>query len=249
MDGVELAEGVLEATCGWFPYWVNPNAIQGDELLLAGLARCRRLLHGMIELHSEPDLTGGFARTLYELWLSCTYMFLAGDKAYDRLEINDRELLRKQGRRVLDHLKPGNDPASRRLFRQAQEAVAQPKSEKGELHVAAMADMVTKLLRKAKRESVFPLQGYAALYAPESYVSVHGGLGAIKQHLLKRGSLQPFVDAEGPANGSADHRLQLAAAMVMSLADGVADRLEVDRAKLDDLARRWQTETGAGPKT
>lgn len=249
MDGVELAEGVLEATASWFPYPVNPKAVQGEELILSGLARCRRLLQGMVELHAQPDLTGGFARTLYELWLSCTYLLLAGDEAYGRLAMTDQELLRKQGQRVLDHLAPRDDPAAQRMWRQAQQAVAQPKAAKGELSVAAMADVVTKLLRKAKRQAVFPLQGYTALYGPESYVSVHGGLGAMKQHLLKRGVVQPYVTSEGPGNSAADHRLQLASAMVMSLADGLAERLDVDRTKLDDLARRWQAEGPTGPSS
>lgn len=69
-DPVERATALLDATAPWFPFSIDPKAVTTEELALAGVARGRRLLAGMVKLHDDPDLAGLLSRTLYETWLS-----------------------------------------------------------------------------------------------------------------------------------------------------------------------------------
>lgn len=57
-DPVERATALLDATAPWFPFSIDPKAVTTEELALAGVARCRRLLVGMVKLHDDPDLAG-----------------------------------------------------------------------------------------------------------------------------------------------------------------------------------------------
>lgn len=240
MDAVDLARTVLRATSDWFPYSVDPGAVTVEEMALAGLARCRRLLSGMVRLHAEPDLTGGFARTLYEVWLGAMFLLLGGQEAYERLESNDIRSLQRQAKRIKAHLDPNeSNPVGQRLMRQTETFSAAPKNTKGELDVAAMAENVTKLLVERGQPANFPNEGYAFLYGPESYVNVHGGIGAMKQHLLERGEVIPYIDAAARPHRGADHRLEVACAMVMSLADYLCVRMGLPRKKLDESLSGW----------
>src|SRR2546423_1207964 len=93
MDATEAARAALEATKGWFPYRIEPTAVRIEEFALAGVARCRRLLQGMVDLHDQSDLAGTHARSLYEAWLSTMYLVLDPETAFERLEANDRTLI------------------------------------------------------------------------------------------------------------------------------------------------------------
>jgi hypothetical protein len=63
-DSAGWATRVIEATVDWFPHSIDPTSVTTDELSLAGLARCRRLLGGMVARDVSPDLAGVLARTL-----------------------------------------------------------------------------------------------------------------------------------------------------------------------------------------
>jgi hypothetical protein len=81
------------------------------------------------------------------------------------------------------------------------------------------------------------VQGYTFLYGPESYMSVHGGLDAMRRHIDVRTGR---VRSEGWRYSGEDQQLELAVAMVSALANQLADRLDLDRAALDEFAREWQ---------
>lgn len=88
-DVREIGRKALDATSSWFPYPFDPEATTPGHLALAGLARCRRLLHGMLTLHDDaPDLVGGFARSHFEVWVWSIFLLLDGEEAMEYLRAN-----------------------------------------------------------------------------------------------------------------------------------------------------------------
>src|SRR5262245_60026022 len=89
MDAKARAHRLLEATEPWFPFPVDPAAVKSGELALAGVVRCRRLLHGMAVVHEAPDLAGLFARAIYETYLGALFLLLGDDIAHEPIEADD----------------------------------------------------------------------------------------------------------------------------------------------------------------
>lgn len=47
VESTSRAVRLLTATEKWFPFVIDLEAVTVEQMALAGLARCRRLLHGM----------------------------------------------------------------------------------------------------------------------------------------------------------------------------------------------------------
>lgn len=248
-DPVERATALLDATAPRFPFPIDPKAVTTEELALAGVARSRRLLAGMVKLHDDPDLAGLLSRTPYETWLSSIFLVLADDEAYRRLESTDLSLHRKLATRLLalppDTRRPEENG---RMRAGAQAALDGPAPACGGLSVYDMALATQKLLTDAGDQNAhYPITMYAVHYGVESYVSTHGGLGAIKQHLIVNGTVVDHIFA-GPWTQSAhDHRLDLMTAALLTLANRVAQLVDPDTSAIEALASRWFGEQTASP--
>jgi hypothetical protein len=241
---VERANRLVKSIGAWLPHAIDPHAVTTEELALAGVARCRRLLVGMVKLHDDPDLAGVLARTLFETWLSSTFLVLAEDDAYERLESTDISLHRKLASRMLA-LPPDGSERNERMREGAQAALDGPEAGMGEFKVYDMALAVAKLLKSANDPNAhYPTTMYTVSYGVESYVSTHGGLGAIKQHMIRNGAIGDEIFA-GPWHHSAhDHRLDLMSAAVLTLANRVGQLLALDTSGLEAIAGDW---FGGGP--
>lgn len=238
----ERAGETLRLTAGFFPRTVDPSAVSINELALAGLGRCRRLLEGMLCLHdAHDDLVGILARTLYETWLNSLYLVLGHDKAHSRLEANDQHLQRRMAAHLKElGLAAANDQACRKLDRQVGEILAEPKPARGELSLVDIAKEVQRLLKEEGDPAAdFPLNAYAMLYRVESYVGTHGGLGALKQTLLEVGSVGNVIRERPLPQTIHEHRLALCAAMVATLGWRVAKEVGLDSHDLEVYVRAW----------
>lgn len=233
MTEVQRAAMVLDATDGFFPFPIDPSAITTDEMALAGLARCRRLLRGLVEVHDSPDLGGLFARSLYETWVVSVYLLVGGDDAFKRLDQNDQLAMFKFSKRFVDFVaQDAKRPAPEELLRSAEQVVAAGQPEGGVLRFNDLVLKVEALLRgQGDPNAGFLERGYVSLFMPESYTTVHGGLGSLKQHVLKGG--EPG-DAIYESWDHANHglRLDMCSGMVGVLAANCAERLGL---RVDDL--------------
>jgi hypothetical protein len=256
-DPIATAKTVLALTQEWFPYDVDTAAVQPAEIAFAGLARCRRLLFGMVEVNNAPDLAGGFARTIFETWLWSMYLILEGDEAYSRMEVNDRAMLARHAKDLLEVLEDEDKPTPQtdRIREQSKRAIAEQKAFEeagaeqnaagvkviaGELDIASLARRVSKLLTGQKEaNAAFPITTYAYLYRTESYVSTHGGLGAVKQHMLEQGGYSGRIDATPSYRDPDGRRLELCTAMVGVLARRVGVVLAYPTDQLEAFLAQW----------
>jgi hypothetical protein len=167
------------------------------------------------------------------------YALFGGDEARDRLISNDEHERRRNAQAFLDWSDAdGSDPEVTRLFEQAEAVLAEPEPALGKLSVKDMAIAVRRLTRQeGQPDSDFYEKAYAFLYGPESYMSAHGGLDAMRRHIDGRAGQ---VRSEGWIYSGDDRRLDLAIAMVSALANQLADRLDLDRAALVAFARDWE---------
>lgn len=58
MSPDERALRLLKIIGSWFPYTASPAEVNIEEMALAGVVRCARLLDGMVTLRSRSDLVG-----------------------------------------------------------------------------------------------------------------------------------------------------------------------------------------------
>ena len=242
---------MLELTEGWFPRdLTDPTAVTPAEVALAGLARARRLLWGMLELHSSaPDLVGGLARSLFETWLNVTYVLLGGDEAEARVQANDNHERRRIAQRLVeldetdDRLK--GQPDWDATVATARLALDATPGDGGTLRTYDMTLRVREhLADQDAPDPQLPIRLYAVLYGPESYVATHSGLGAIKQYLGPSVADPEYVVA-GPWNdGRSERRLDLGTAMVNGLAYQVGLGLGLDTNALEEFTNEWSQEAG-----
>jgi hypothetical protein len=233
----ERAEQLLAATGGYFPYPTDPTAITIEEMALAGLARCRRLLTGLVEVHDSPDLGGLFARSLYETWVVAVYLLVGGDDAYERLDLNDRLAIYKFSKRLVEFVdQDTNQRSPGELLRNAERVVAIGKPQGGELHFNDLVLKVGRLLtEQGDPNSGFLERGYVSLFMPESYTTVHGGIGALKQHVLDAGEPGDVIGAGPWEHANHALRLEMCTPMVAVLARSVALRLGLDHQGPEDV--------------
>jgi len=180
-------------------------------------------------MFEAPDLSGILARSLYETWLSCAYLILKKGEAIERLKANDERAARKMAKRLIDEF--GDDDAAAELIAQSQATLEQAEPSIGVLHVTSIAAKVHHAYEAENVADPFTTRAYAALYGPESYAAVHGGLGALKMH-IRAGQI-----ISGPWQHSAnERRLLICASMVTTMGLELANELDLPADDLRDFA-------------
>jgi hypothetical protein len=235
----ERALRLLAIIESWFPYTANPEAVTIEEMALAGVVRCARLLDGMVTLRSQPDLVGNLARSSFETWVTAIYILLGGDEAFERVMAGDDHEQRKMCRRFLE-LDHSDNSLAKRLERdpefldRCRELLDRPKPTASGLDLWAMSLKVQRMLVDLDDpNSGYPTMMYANLHATESYTATHGGLGALKQYYLNDGEFTGTLDlASWASEARADHMIELMTAALLVLAAKVGDALELDTAML-----------------
>ena len=246
MDLKTYAERLLDATNGWFPFAIDPTAVTTKELALAGIVRCRRLLEGMILVHDAPDLGGLFARALYETYLSTAYLLFGGDSAFERLQKNDNHEHRRFAKRFVKAPAPDHANAAN-LLAQSKAVLESPEASGAPIDTARLAEEVKSLLSAVgDPNGEWVVSMYWALYSPDSYTTVHGGLGAIKQYLLEKGEVMPRISADSWHHDGNDRRLEMMTSALLGLACEVGTALGLPIGELDDLEREWCEDRNAG---
>ena len=238
MDAMDAAQRLIDATAEWFPFSTVSEVGSNDELTVAGLARCRRLLWGMMLLHEDGgDLAGSQFRTLYETFVSAVYLLFGGDQARTRLEANDQHERRKSATAFIEWLSHSSGDEDDPLLVQARAVMAEPVPAEGQLSLFDMAKAARRLATAGgETDSDFYERAYAFVFRPESYMAVHGGLGTMCRH-FDRDARE--IRSEGWGYKGSDRRLEVAIAMVAGLASKLADRLGLDRTKLDAFGASW----------
>jgi hypothetical protein len=239
VESTSRAVRLLTVTEKWFPFVIDPKAVTVEQMALAGLVRCRRLLHGMILVHESPDLGGVFARTLYETYLSALYLLLGGDAAYERLEANDDFERRRLAKRFLSS-SISHGPSGMTVRTQSEELLEQPVPLGKRIDTATLCKEVQALLRSIDDPNAdWPVSMYTVLFGPESYTTLHGGLGAMKQYMLAEGKMTSNIGAEAWSYPGNDHRLDLMTAAVLGLAYRFGVTLGLPVVDLVEIGRAW----------
>jgi hypothetical protein len=245
MDAPERAHRLLAATEAWFPFPIDPAAVNSGELALAGFVRCRRLLQGMAVVHDAPDLAGLFARAIYETYLGALFLLLGEDIARGPLEADEVYDVSRIAMRFLDSSE-GDDSAQATAADQSDRARSEPLPREKRIDIADLGEEARKLLLEAHDPHAdLPLQMYETLFGPESYTSAHGGLAAIKQYMLENGQPVPRISADPWHRGGDDHRLDLMTAALLALGHKIGTTVGLPLDDLDELARQWDQEVGS----
>lgn len=240
MDLTTYARRLLEATEGWFPFPTDPTAITAAEQALAGVARCRRLLDGMIRVHDAPDLGGLFARTIYETWLTSAYLLLGGDTAHERLTKNDDDERRQFAVRLLRAAPKLDHPDLADLVSESTAQLAAPMPPGSRITTEKLSKEVARLLEaNGDPNADWVRHMYWSLFSAESYTTAHGGLGAIRQYMLERGEWTTRISADPWTHVGNDHRFGMMISAVLGLARMVGMTIGLPITALDDLDREW----------
>jgi hypothetical protein len=186
---------------------------------LAAVARCRRLLAGIVVLFDGglEDVFGVLSRALFETWLVCMYALLGGEEAMERLvSQQDRHL-----KPILEILGEDRDDEGRRF------------------PVEQMARQVSHLMKTGRLpDPQFAMEAYNVLYRWESYRNAHGGLGSVEGHVEHRADGVALLRKRPEEDANVRHRLFVAVALFVSAAQVVAIHTGLDHEVLDQLGDR-----------
>ncbi len=194
----------------------------------AALARCNRLLSSMLLLRTNgyPDLIGLILRPLLECWYIGMYFLLSPAEAMDRTHAAHSLQLTK-----LDPDAWGN------VQQIIDQMVMGPQSLSWEAVSGRVGDLLTELGHDGARATADKL--YEVLYRGESMMSVHGGVGSLIGHFdMPDGGSTPasigiLEIRREPDDG--DFRIRMAAALLETLARGVAGEFGLQRTEIDRL--------------
>jgi|SRR5687767_9637843 len=241
----EVGQRAIEMTASWWPRPVDPNAVTPSELALAGVARCRRLLFGMLTLHDvAPDLVGGFARAHFETWVWSVYLLLDGDTAIMRLDANETIERRRQAAHIIEcfESETGETTSLRVLVDDARQVLAatSPDAANATLSTLDATKQVVELLRATRdRNADYPLKMYALLYRRESQRSVHGQMAALRPHMPITLDGRGEVVAVPENEETHDRRLELTVAGFLALAKKAGEALELNLSMIETLVSEW----------
>lgn len=213
-----------------------PNAV----VALSGVARCRRLLVGMVEFHTKhADLVGGFARAHFETWIWTMFLLLDGDEARRRLNANDVKEARRRAEDILEVFSTSSVADAALEGARTILATTTPADARAHMNLIDATKAVVSLLEaRGERVPDFPRKLYAALYRGESQLSIHWGLQLAKTHLTTEvaGSV---VIADPPPRQIENRRLELATSALLSIAGEAASQLGLATDRVVDFGRAW----------
>jgi len=201
------------------------GADRNQAVGFAAVKRCRHLLGGMVRLHKSgaDDLLGVLLRTLYETWVRGGYGCLGGAEAIEALESD--ELYHRS--RIDADLGGVGPPAGQQLY------------------LRAVARRFAGLLAERgvpEPGPQFPIEGYRVLFRAESFVNVHGGLGALNGFMQEQslGGRWTVADDRPARPELGRHRLALGVAMFVSCADTAHRASGLPNPEIDVLGTRIQ---------
>jgi predicted Zn-dependent protease with MMP-like domain len=192
----------------------------------ATLARCNRLLGGMLALYASgfPDLLGVQLRLVLEFYFVGEYLILAPDEAYDKLLAAHKDQLSRMGNGGWEDLQSVMDEIPQKSEKLNLFNVM---SRVGEL--AEAADVSGSQERMA--------QLYEVIYRGESLMNVHVGIGSLTGHIEDGPS---FLSARAIRREPDDpaHTIRMAAVLVGNLAHDVARHFGISTDKIARLTNQ-----------
>lgn len=210
-----------------------PDLVSGQDQMprhfaALGLARCNRLLAGMVTLRDDElqDVAGALARPIVEVMLVSLYSLYGGHAAYDEV----------RGQYIAELAKfPGDDP----LGQASRNLIARWTGPRQRIPVEQLAQRVGKLLEAegdpAARQGAQMM--YDVAYRGHSLMDSHGGVGPVVGHQIDHGdSLTVARVRRQIADGIGD--LVVAAAHVLMLGHHVFKAFDIDRSPLQ---APWET--------
>jgi hypothetical protein len=230
-DEAVHARRVLGAMSGWFPY-----VVQGEEepayIAYAGayVARCARLLAAVTSLveNGHTDAVGAIYRTLLETYLHGVYVLLGKDEALDAL-LN-----------ALRHEAHALEVPLELSTKDERPDGAEQLRVSGYKRGDGLVERVDRLLVEHNEA----YRGWAQKihnnhYRVLSFHDVHGGLGALKDHVIKSDNEQVRVVATVDASGVALSLLSHAVSLVGSFAGLWAGAVGADTEELANALELW----------
>ena len=193
----------------------------------AALARCNRLLGGMLALYSAgfPDLLGVLSRLVLEYYYVGEYLILAPDEAYEKLNAAHKEQLSRMGNGGWGDLESAMDAIPQKSQKLN---LFDVKSRVGELAEAAGAS--------GSKERMAQL--YEVIYRGESLLNVHVGIGSLTGHIEDKNPR--FLSARAIRREPDDpaHTIRIAAVLVGYLAHDVARHFGISTDKIARLTNQ-----------
>lgn len=199
----------------FIPFLTSQNHLAPRIYAFASLARCNRLLSGMIALHEAgyDDIAGINLRPIVECWFLGTYLLLAPDEAYSVLALLHKEQLVKMSKAgwenladVIEEIKKFEIDGKAHDWRWIAERIDELLVESGE------SELVTSVLV------------YNSLYRGESQLDLHAGIGTLQGHVDVRADTTFTVEVRsGEAYEMA--RTKPAASLIGLLALMIASRI------------------------
>jgi hypothetical protein len=213
---------------------ILPRLVSRPELAprhyaAAALARCNRLLAGMLLLRTAgyPDLVGIFLRSLLEAWYTGLYFLLAPDEAMRRssaahvLQLTKLDPTRWGDQQtIIDQMFMGPQALP---WEAVSRRVGELLAERGHAEAKSTAEAM-----------------YEVLYRGESMMSVHGGVGSLIGHFDMPVSTSPppsigILEVRREPDEATAARIRWAASLECYLARAVAEEFGLRYEELERL--------------
>lgn len=162
----------------FIPHLSSQNHLAPRIYAFACLARCNRLLSGMIALHNSgfDDIAGMNLRPIVECWFLGTYLLLAPDEAYSVLALLHKEQLTKMSKAGWENLAD--------VIEEIEAFEIDGKAHNWRW-IAGRIDEL--LVESGESELVTSVLVYNSLYRSESQLDLHAGIGTLQGHVNIRG--------------------------------------------------------------
>ena len=212
-------------TTKFIPHLTSQNNIAPRIYAFAALARCNRLLTGMIVLHEAgyDDIAGMNMRPIVECWFLGTYLLLAPDEANSLLVLLQKEQLGRMSKGGWENL-----------------AWTIEEMERFEIDGKGhdwrwIAQRVDQLLVESG-ESIYVTSElvYNSLYRGGSHFDLHAGIGTLQGHVDVRGEATFTIEVRRGEAYEMD-RTKPAASLIGLLALMIAARIAFNDPELQRL--------------
>ncbi len=215
------------------PHLTSRNGLAPRIYAFAALARCNRLLSGMIELHQAgfQDISRMNLRPIVECWFLGTYLLLEPDEAYETL----LALHKKQLGQMADN-----------GWSNLTEVIEAIETESGTPNWKAIAARLEVLFAESSEAGlVTPMAVYNSIYRGESLLDIHGGIGVLQGHVDERDNATFTIERRtGPAYDTS--HTKPAAALIGLFAIMVTSRIAFGQ---DELLRLHHQVLNCGAQT
>lgn len=230
-ERLQAVNDLIDEIEGAIPKLTSRRDLMPRHMAAMGLARCDRLLRGMVSLREANvwDASGVLFRPLWETWLISSYCLYLGESALEDLRAAAVEQVEKL-------------PAE--PFAEAKEILKGWKGKKKKLKVEQVANAVADYLRsKGKPDYHLVRNFYEVLYRGESTLNIHAGVHSIAGHLVA-GPEYVGVNSVRYSPDEGVGSVLLAASFVGILAKDVFSEFGLGIASLDAIGDRITKDLG-----